>query len=130
MQRRFKITVDGREYEVAVEEVTDGNTLIPQPGDMHIPEPAQAPVAPPSGRIEPPPRQSKQPGDLCSPLAGVVVSLSVVIDQQVEAGEQVAVVEAMKMKTSIVAQHTGKVTAIAVTIADAVEAGQILMSIE
>ena len=128
MQRRFKITVDGREYEVAVEEVTDGNTLMPQPGDMQIPEPAQAPATPPPVRSEP--RQSKQPGDICSPLAGVVESLSVVIGQQLAAGEPVAVIEAMKMKTSIVAQHPGKVTAIAVTIGDAVEAGQILMSIE
>ncbi len=123
MQRKFKISVDGRSYEVVVEEVTEASSLLPQPGDMHIPEPAPPPVqfqAQPSG----------QPGDLCSPLAGVIESLLVVVGQQVEAGQQVAVIEAMKMKTSVVAHFAGRITAVAVGVEDAVETGQLLMSIE
>jgi biotin carboxyl carrier protein len=124
MQRKFKITVDGREYEVEVEEVTDGNTLIPQPGDMHIPQPAApAPEQPKTLR-------SEHPGDLCSPLAGVVESILVEIGQRVEKHEQVAVIEAMKMKTNLVAQSTGRISAIEVKVKDAVEAGQVILSIE
>ncbi len=47
MQRKFKISVDGRSYEVVVEEVTEASSLLPQPGDMHIPEPVRDPCGVP-----------------------------------------------------------------------------------
>ncbi len=126
MQRKFKITVNGKEYDVAVEEVTAGNTLMPQPGDMRIPEPA----APATPAPAPTAKQSDDPADLCSPLAGMVESLPVGLGQQVETGEPVAVIEAMKMKTSVVAHRAGKVTVVSVKVEDAVEAGHVLMRIE
>ncbi len=90
---------------------------------MRVPEPAAAatPIAA---------KQPDKPGDLCSPLAGVVESLPVAVGQQVETGEPVAVIEAMKMRTSVVAHRSGKVTAVTVKVEDAVEAGHVLMSIE
>jgi len=127
MQRKFKITVDGREYDVAVEEVTDGNSLIPQPGDMYIPQ-TVAPVAPPSAQSNA--QGSENPGNLCSPLAGVVESILVEAGQHVEKNQQVLVIEAMKMKTSVVAHCAGRVSAIEVKAKDAVEAGQVMLSIE
>ena len=55
-----------------------------------------------------------------APLAGVIVEVSVNVGQQVKAGDKVAVIEAMKMKTVVSAHKDGKVTNIAVKVGDAV----------
>ena len=47
----------------------------------------------------------------------------------VKAGDTVAIVEAMKMKTPMIARVSGKVTNIAVKAGDPVEPGQVLLTI-
>ena len=66
---------------------------------------------------------------LASPLAGVVESLAVALGQSVNAGDKIMVIEAMKMKTPIHANHSGTVKNIAVVVGQAVEAGAVLMTI-
>ena len=44
-------------------------------------------------------------------------------------GDKVVVIEAMKMKTPMIAHRAGTVTAVAVKAGDAVEAGQVLVSL-
>ncbi len=68
-------------------------------------------------------------GDVVATLAGVVESVLVNTGQQVNAGERVLVIEAMKMKTPITASHAGKVAAILVKAGDGVEAGQLLVKL-
>ena len=65
-----------------------------------------------------------------SPLAGVISSLPVSQGQRVAQGQDVAVIEAMKMKTTLVAHRAGAVVDVAVQVKDAVEAGQRMMTIE
>lgn len=125
MQKKFKITVNGAEYDVTVEDLSEGTSyILPQPGDMKIPEPA--PTEPP----RPPAASGGGPNDLLSPLAGVVISLPVSLGQAVEEGQEVAIIEAMKMKTTVVAHKSGKVTDLAVQAKDAVDAGQRILTIE
>jgi biotin carboxyl carrier protein len=69
------------------------------------------------------------PGDETSPLAGVVVSVDVNIGQAVNEGDKLITLEAMKMKTIVVAHRSGKITNIAVKAGDAVDAGQTLVTI-
>ncbi|MGB7990512.1 MAG: biotin/lipoyl-containing protein, partial [Candidatus Methylophosphatis roskildensis] len=59
--------------------------------------------------------------------AGVVESVAVSVGQSVAQGDKVATVEAMKMKTPIIAHRAGKVTSIAVKPGDPVEPGQTLL---
>ena len=125
MQKKFRITVNGTEYDVTVEDMSEGSSyILPQPGDMKIPAPA------PTASTAAAPAATSGPNDLPSPLAGVVVSISVVAGQQVSRGQEVAVIEAMKMKTSVVAHKDGAVKDIAVKLKDAVDAGQRLMTLE
>ena len=63
-------------------------------------------------------------------MGGIIVEVSVAVGDQVKTGDQVAVIEAMKMKTMIAADHDGKVTKIMVKAGDAVDSGQALMTIE
>lgn len=126
MQKIFKITVNGTEYDVTVEDLSEGSSyILPQPGDMKIPTPAAVSPAP-----APAPSQGGGPNDLASPLAGVIIALPASVGQKVTQGQDVAVIEAMKMKTTVVAHKDGTVTDIAVGIKDAVDTGQRILTIE
>lgn len=129
MERTFKITVDGRQYTVTVEDMTEGSSLImPDQSSMSVPagaDAASAPAAAPAQSAAP----ASGPGDEVSPLAGVVNSIEVSVGQSVNEGDKVATIEAMKMKTAINAHRTGKVSAIHAKVGDAVDVGQPLLTI-
>lgn len=128
MEKKFRITVDGREYSVTVEDLTEGTgSLYPAPGSMTIPAPSAAPV--PSAAPAAASRGPSGPGDVVATLGGVVQSIPVSVGQQVSPGDNVVVVEAMKMKNNMVASRAGKVASIAVKVGDAVEPGQVLLTI-
>ena len=131
MQRSFKITVDGRPYNVTVEDVADApGSIIPSPGDMSAAvTAAPAAAAAPAPAAAAPAAPSAGPGDEVSPLAGVVVSIDVSQGQAVNEGDKVATIEAMKMKTIVTAHRSGSVTAIHVNAGDGVEPGQPLLTI-
>ena len=128
MEKKFRITVDGKQYNVTVEDLSEGSSqLYPAPGSMTIPTPP--PAAPAAA---PAPAAAKGPagaGDVTSTLGGVVESIAVSVGQAVNQGDKVVVIEAMKMKTPMIAHRAGNVTAIHVKAGDAVEAGQALVSI-
>ena len=132
MQRKFRITVDGKAYNVMVEDVSDDpGTLYPTPGmnlaTAEAPPPAEAaPAAEPAPAS---PAVEAGPGDEVSPLAGVVVSVDVSLGQEVSEGDKLVTLEAMKMKTIVAAHRSGKVANIAVKDGDGVEAGQVLLTI-
>lgn len=130
MERKFRISVDGKKYEVTVEETTQGGSrILPQPGDMQIPEKKDAPAAA-AAAAAPVAVEAAGPNELASPLAGVLESVTVSKGSKVSQGDPVAVIEAMKMKTTVVAHRDGEVTDVAVKVGDAVDAGQPLMTIE
>ena len=130
MQKKYKITVDGREYNVTVEDLNEGGSLLyPEPGSMNIPAPRAAAIpAPPAVRATAAGAPAAA-GDVVSTMGGVVDSIVVTVGQMVNAGETVAVVEAMKMKTPMVATISGKVASIAVKAGDPVEPGRVLLTI-
>lgn len=130
MQRKFKITVDGRSYNVTVEDQTEaGATLHPSPGPMSAVAPAASPAAAAAVVERPSAPAAAGAGDEVAPLGGVVQTIEVSVGQQVSEGDKIVVLEAMKMKTTVYAKHSGKVTRIAVKVGDGVEAGQALMTI-
>jgi len=131
MQRRFKITVDGHEYDVAVTEVSDlpGN-LYPDQGTMEAARTAVTAKATPGAPQQAPPVQTAGPGDVVSPIAGVVISIDVALGAKVEAATRVVTLEAMKTKTFISAGCAGTVSGIAVGAGDPVEPGQALLTID
>lgn len=133
MQRRFKINVEGHDYVVVVEEIPEeGVGLYPDRGSMRAAEaePSRpAEVAPPAAAAAKPAAPAAGPGDVVSPIAGVVLTIDVQVGAEVEEGTQVATLEAMKTKTVVTAGRAGKVSAIAVSVGQGVEAGQALLTI-
>jgi acetyl-CoA/propionyl-CoA carboxylase, biotin carboxylase, biotin carboxyl carrier protein len=65
-------------------------------------------------------------GAVVSPMHGTILTVAVAAGDQVAAGETVAVLEAMKMETSIPAHSAGAVEEVRVTPGDVVEAGQVV----
>jgi biotin carboxyl carrier protein len=131
MTKHLKITVEGKVYDVIVEDVTEdaGSSLYPQPGLTATPAAAPAAPAAPAAAATPAPA-SAGAKDKVAPMGGVIVEISVAVGDQVKAGQQLAVIEAMKMKTVIAADYDGKVTKIMVKAGDAVDSDQALMTIE
>jgi len=134
MEKKFRITVEGRAYVVTVEDIsTEGTqTLYPEPGSMSVAPRPEAPVPtapPPAPAATAPAPAAAGPGDELSPLAGVVQAVHVSVGQAVNEGDKLVSLEAMKMTTHVFAKRGGKVTAIAVKPGDPVDAGQVLLSI-
>jgi len=73
-----------------------------------------------------------QPAELSvtAPFAGVVVSIPYTRHEQVGAGAPLVVLEAMKMEHEVLAETAGVVGALAVAVGDAVEEGQLLMTLQ
>jgi biotin carboxyl carrier protein len=128
MEKNFRITVDGKQYNVTVEDLSEGSSMLyPTPGSMTIPSPQ--PAAPAAAAPAPVAKTAAGAGDVTSTLGGVVESIAVSVGQAVAQGDKVVTIEAMKMKTPMIAHRGGTVTAIHVKAGDAVEAGQALLSI-
>jgi biotin carboxyl carrier protein len=129
MPKHLKITVEGKVYDVVVEDVTEdaGSTFYQSPSAGM---PAPRPVSVPSAPVAPTPAAAAGgPDEKVAPLAGVIIEIAVNVGQQVNAGDKVAVIEAMKMKTVVSAHKAGRISNIAVKVGDAVEAGQALVTI-
>lgn len=69
-------------------------------------------------------------GSLLAPMPGTVVKVAVEADQQVEAGDVVLVLEAMKMQHTVTAPAAGTVTEINVQPGAQVAAGEVLAVVE
>jgi len=69
-------------------------------------------------------------GTVTSVMQGTVVKVLVQPDQQVEAGELIFVLEAMKMENPVTAPFAGSVASVSVTAGDVVAAGAVLAVIE
>jgi biotin carboxyl carrier protein len=70
------------------------------------------------------------PAKIIAPMPGIVIRLLVSQGDEVEVGQGVAVVEAMKMQNELKSSKKGKVTRIAVKEAAAVNAGDLLAIVE
>ncbi|WP_457574988.1 biotin/lipoyl-containing protein [Desulfolithobacter sp.] len=69
-------------------------------------------------------------GDIRASFAGNVCGVNVEEGQEVKPGDQVVVLEAMKMQTPIVSEVAGKVVAVSVKVGQAVQPGDKLVKIE
>ncbi len=70
------------------------------------------------------------PVDVTSPMPGAILTVHVVSGQQVEAGDPIVTLEAMKMEHSVPAPVAGRVADVTVRRADQVSRGQLLAVIE
>ncbi|PHS70226.1 MAG: oxaloacetate decarboxylase subunit alpha [Methylophaga sp.] len=107
----YTIAVNGQSYVVQVNEGGDVNNISPAPALTTTPAPAMD-------------------GDpITAPLAGNIWKVEVNVGQQVQQGDVLVILEAMKMETQIVAEKSGVITSISIKPGDAVKVGDQLVSL-
>ncbi len=135
---KLKITVHGVSYEVDVEvldarrdEFTAAAPLPPVPPPVSAAggrAPAGAPPRPVAGpATAPPPAGGGEAGSVLSPLAGTIVEVKCKAGDEVAEGQELLVIEAMKMNTGIAAPRAGRIARVCVAAGDSVREQQTLV---
>ena len=129
MLRKFKIKIDGTEYLVEMEELTEPGTA-PAPVTAPV-APAPAPAAPaPAAPAAPAPAPAPAGADAqTAPMPGKILELKHNVGDAVAQNDCVLVLEAMKMENAIVAERAGTISAIHVTAGQMVNPGDALFTI-
>lgn len=126
--KNYTITVNGKVYEVTVEEGFSGQT-------QNAAAPVSAPAAPSSAPKAPaapaPAPQAAAAGavTVSAPMPGKILDVRVSAGQAVKRGDVLMILEAMKMENEIVSPQDGTVASIQVSVGSAVEAGDTLASL-
>ena len=128
MQRLFRINVNGTDYDVSVQELTDANSQIMPKYSATAPVVAAASTEP-AVSVAPATRVPAGSGDQCAQMSGVVASILVKQGQRVIEGDRILELEAMKMKVPVIASRSGTVSRILVNVSDGVEKGQALLTL-
>ena len=138
MLRKFKIKIDGTEYLVEMEELTEPGAppAAPAPAPAApapaAPAPAPAPVAAPAPAAPASPAAPSAPAAAdaqCAPMPGKILEIKHGVGDAVAANDTVLVLEAMKMENAIVAEKGGTVAAVHVTVGQMVNPGDPLFTI-
>ena len=123
---KLRVAIDGRTFEVEVEDAADASGQIPSPTATETIQSAVLPTATKPGFSS-----AIDEAKVCrSPLAGVVVRLHANPGQPMQANDLLLVLDAMKMEIKITAQSAGTIKSIEVAPGDAVKPDQILVFFE
>ena len=147
MQKKYQITINGREYEVVVEELEGlvganySQNFAPLsqvspaqvPMQQAVPAPMPAPQAPAQSKPAPAPKPSPAPSAggpvVSAPMPGKILKVLVQPGAQVKNGQNIMVLEAMKMENEILAPSDGVVREVKVKEGDNVNTGDTLVVI-
>ena len=141
--KTYKYTINGNKYEVAIGEIVDNIATLTVNGEEFKvemeketePEKKKPVVRSAATSAEASDASAdgasvNKAGALKSPLPGVITDILVEVGQEVQAGDNVIVLEAMKMANNLQAEKSGKVTAICVKVGQSVMEDEALVVIE
>ena len=129
---KLKITVHGVAYEVDVQVLDAKDEMTPATGSP-LPAPPPVAAAPPPLATASAPVPTAAPalgGGVASPIAGTVLEVKCQAGANVDQGQTLLLIEAMKMETAIAAPAAGQVKAVLVAAGDSVRENQILVELE
>ena len=136
MLRKFKIKIDGTEYLVEMEELTEPGAAPAPVAAPVVPAPAPATPAPAAPAAPAPaPAPASAPAAPAgadaqtAPMPGKILELKHNVGDVVAQNDCVLVLEAMKMENAIVAERAGTISAIHVTAGQMVNPGDALFTI-
>lgn len=145
--KTYKFKINGNQYNVSINSVEGRNASVTVNGTEYQVELDDAPVAVPVAPVATPVKvEHVQPSlsstqseskpvatgmgkSVTSPLPGVIISVKVNVGDEVKAGQEVAILEAMKMENSIEATNDGTVTAVHAVNGDSVLEGAPIVTI-
>ncbi len=123
--KKFQITVNGKSYEVEVEEIGGGSAPAARPAAA--PAPAQAAPAPAAPKAAAPAPAGASV--VTAPMPGKILSIKAKVGQQVNDGDMLLTLEAMKMENEIFAESAGTVKEIRVSEGSTVDSDEVLVVI-
>ena len=127
---KYKITLNDRVYEVEVErgvaQVTNEYDYVAPAAPVAVAAApvAAAPVAAP--KAAPAPVAAADGEKVTSPMPGTILNVLVKVGDTVKEGQNLMVLEAMKMENEMLAPKAGKVVQVAVTKGQSVATGDLL----
>lgn len=129
--KRYKVHINGKSYEVAIEELGDGPnqpTVAPAP-TTHAPA---APQPAKSAMTTAPKTASNDAGSAAgtirSPMPGTILRVVIAPGDIVKKGDTLIILEAMKMENEILAPEDGNIKEVNVTQGASVNAGDLLLT--
>lgn len=107
---KYMVTLNGKQYEVIVERGTVTGTPV---GAASAPAPKAAPA--PAAAPAPTPAAAPAGGEtVAAPMPGTILDIRCSVGQQVNAGDVLFILEAMKMENEICAPRAGTIGSICV----------------
>ncbi len=128
--KNYRVTVNGKSYDVVVEELSASQGPVPAPSPVAPPVAAVPPVA--VAPVAPVPSSPAVQGDLFelkSPMPGTILDIKVTVGSDVSQNQVVLILEAMKMENEVVAPVAGKIAAVHIAKGASVNSGDLLISI-
>ncbi|MGC9383317.1 MAG: biotin/lipoyl-containing protein [Kosmotogaceae bacterium] len=148
MQRTFKVTVDGNEYIVEVEEIKNK----PKTAEEKI---QKQPSSQQQGQVQKKQNESAEKfenkedkeknrkpktlskekdtsevNEVTSPMTGVVLDIFVSSGDRISRGDKVILMEAMKMENTVLSDYDGTVKEVKVKKGDNIDAGDVIVVLE
>ena len=117
-----EVELNGKKYTVEVER--SESVVAPVAAPKPVAAAAAAPAAAPA-----PKKAAAGANSVVAPLPGSVVSINVKAGDAVKAGQQLAIIEAMKMENEILAPADGTVKAVYVSAGQAVQQGDAILDL-
>ena len=117
---KYKITINGKEYEMDVELIDGSAPAVKAPVQA---KPVSAPAAPKAAPVA-------AAGATVSPMPGTILKVNVKEGDTVKAGDSVVILEAMKMENDITAPKDGVVKKLFVNEKQTVAKGEALFEVE
>jgi len=136
--KKYKVYVNGEPFEVVIEEAEQAagaqQPTTPAPQVQAAPvskpaAPAAAPAAPPQV-TEPAAPKTGGGLEVTAPMPGSILEIIVEVGAQVNAGDTLLILEAMKMENEITAPESGTVKSINIAVGSSVNTGDLMLVIE
>jgi len=141
--KAYQITVDGRTYQVEIEDLNaspivvrvdgqafsvtvsqEGAVAAVAPASLPKPAPIPATQAPPAGPVSVPAASEQV---MVAPMPGTIVEIKVKPGDTVAYGDEIGVLEAMKMKSLLRAPRAGTIAEVRVVAGQSVAYGDVLV---
>ena len=139
--KRYKFTISGNDYDVHIKDIEDNVAEVDVNGTLYevtlhneiktpkTPRLVRKPVEkqPGEGQIKKTASTGKHPVN--APLPGTILKINVSVGDTVTEGQNIMIMEAMKMENQIQTTRAGEVVAIKVNVGDSVQQYDVLIEI-
>ena len=124
---KYRITVDGKTYEMDVELIGSNGAAV-QPVAKAAPAPVVSAPAAPAPAVSKPAAAST--GAVTAPMPGTILKVLKASGDAVKAGDVVLILEAMKMENEITAPADGVIGSLSLTEGSTVAGGDLLFEVK